>query len=87
MKKVSDSLAKLVGRMVAVEGTFPIPLPTGQVAYAPARGVLKAVYEDGFELQDTNDPEPSVFFFVNVRSVTPFNEATTKPQGRILKLQ
>lgn len=73
---VADRLAEMIGRTVVVSGTFPIPVgPQGQVAYAPAKGVLKAVYLDGFDLLDVDggDTEPETYLFANVRCVQPIS--------------
>lgn len=74
---VADRLADLIGRMVVVSGTFPIPVGgPGQVAYAPAKGKLTAVYVDGFDLLDVDggDHEPETYLFANVRCVQPISD-------------
>ena len=77
---VADKISQYIGRIVVIEGTFPIPTPNGQVAYAPAKGKLVAVYVDGFDLVEGDDPEPTTYLFANVRSVCPLTELAL-PKG------
>lgn len=78
MKTIADRLQQMVGQTVVVEGTFPIPTPTGQVAYAPAKGKLVEVYESpdgtGFDLLEDGDEEATLYLCANLRSVTIYRE-------------
>ena len=69
MKSVSEHVGKWIGKMVVLEGTFPIPIGNGQVAYAPAKGRLVEVFTDGIALKESDSIEPGVFLFSNLRSI------------------
>lgn len=63
-----ERLDAWVGKKVVVESTFPVPIGGNQVAFIPTQGSLKAVYEDGVELED-KDGGQMVLPFVTLRSV------------------
>lgn len=86
MAKISDRLLDFIGAQVVVEGTFPIPVQDGRVAYAPARGRLVAVFDEGFELVEGKDDTGTVYVLANIRSITlmPKESAIVTPKGRIL---
>lgn len=68
--KVSSKLETMIGEEFIVEGTFPIPVQGG-VSYAPAKGKLLAVFEEGFELQEGDESEDStIYMFANIRSIS-----------------
>ena len=89
MKTIAERLHQMVGQTVVIEGTCPIPTPNGQVAYAPAKGQLVAVYESpsavGFDLLEDGDEEPTLYLCANLRSVTVYRERRiqTPPKSKI----
>jgi hypothetical protein len=84
--KISERLVDFIGAQVFIEGTFPIPVQGGQVAYAPARGKLVAVFDEGFEIVENGEDVGTVYVLANIRSVTLLKESKiVKPaSGRII---
>lgn len=72
---IGHRMQTLVGRQVVIEGTFPIPVQGGQVAYAPAKGKLVEFYlnERGdlnaLDLIEEGDQEPTTYLTSNLRSI------------------
>jgi hypothetical protein len=62
-------LKKWLDKQVIVEGTFPVPLPSGGIAYGPSKGKLVAVFEDGFEIEH-DEGDRTFYVLANIRSVT-----------------
>lgn len=70
---LAERLKRWVGQKIVLEGTFPIPLPTGQIAYAPAKGVLRNVYLTSagivLDVHEDGDSQGTLYNFANIRSI------------------
>ncbi len=70
----SEFLKSSIGKLVVIEGSFPIPFEQG-VVYSPSKGKLVAVLDDAIVVHQEQHPEdePTVYMLASLRSVRPYN--------------
>lgn len=69
-EKINTQLQRWVGKEVWIEGTFPMPLPSGDVLYSPMVGVLREIFDDGVVITPVDDSKHEIVVLRdNLRSI------------------
>lgn len=72
-RKANDLIEKMMNKVVVVEGTDPIVIPSPQgpqTVYSPMVGTLREILEDGFVVSSLDDDKDEcVVFRENLRSI------------------
>lgn len=69
-RTVNDKVQEWLGKEVWIEGTFPMPMPSGDILYSPMVGVLQEVLDDGYIITPKADPKHMIVVpRVNLRSI------------------
>lgn len=67
--EINQRIKEWVGKKVFVQGTFPLPMPNGQVVYSPTAGKLVEVFDDGYSILEEGAQNPTFFFRANLRCI------------------